>query len=74
MNIKIKQFVMKLRFGLLRIMCIMLLPRDVWIGKHFGAYTQEYNIVFGRLDNSGILQGMTDEDVARYEQEQQKIS
>lgn len=31
-------------------------------GKHKGTYTQRYQVTFGRLDNRGVLQGMTAKD------------
>ncbi|MFA7175289.1 MAG: hypothetical protein WC340_18085, partial [Kiritimatiellia bacterium] len=40
----------------------MLLPRNVWVGKHFGAYTCRWSVHLGRLDNRGVLQGLSDRD------------
>ena len=40
----------------------LLLPKDVWVGKHKGAYTGRWDIIFARLDDRGVLQGMTRED------------
>ena len=47
----------RLRILLLHVLAQALLPRGVWLGKHFGAYTQRWDIVFGRLDSRGVLQG-----------------
>jgi len=60
---RVQRLVMRLRIATLRIACRLLLPRGVWIGKHFGAYTQRWDIVLGRLDSRGVLQGVTDRDV-----------
>ena len=54
---------MLFRIRLLRFLCSFLLPRDVWVGNHFGVYSQKYNIVFGRLDSRGVIQGVTDADI-----------
>lgn len=35
----IDRLVMRLRLAIVRAVCWMLLPRNVWVGKHFGAYT-----------------------------------
>lgn len=53
----------RLRLAILRLACRLLLPRDVWIGKHHGAYTQRWDICIGKLDNRGVLQGVLDRDV-----------
>lgn len=31
-------------------------------GMHFGAYTQKWSVHLGRLDNRGVLQGISDRD------------
>lgn len=55
--------VMRLRLATVRAVCRLLLPRDVWVGKRFGAYTQRLDICLGKLDNRGVLQGVLDRDV-----------
>gem|GEM_PF-4222113 len=57
------RLVAKLRLGILRLVCRVLLPRDVWIGKHCGAYSKRCAVVFGRLDRRGVLQGVLDSDL-----------
>jgi len=56
--------VIRLRLLILRGVCRILLPRNLWIGKHHGAYTQRWEVVFGRLDGRGVLQGVTDDESA----------
>ena len=55
--------IMRLRLVFLRWVCWLLLPRDIWVGKYYGAYLQEWEIHFGRLDNRGVLQGVADRDI-----------
>ena len=57
------RLVMRLRLAIVRVVCRALLPRNVWIGKQFGAYTQRWDILLGRLDSRGVLQGVLDRDV-----------
>ena len=59
----VKRLVMRFRLIILRMVCWVLLPRDIWIGKHYGGYTQKWGICLGRLDNRGVLQGVLDKDV-----------
>ena len=54
--------VIRLRLAIVRTVCRAFLPRDVFVGKHFGAYTQRWDICLGRLDSRGVLQGMSDHD------------
>ena len=48
---------MSLRFKILTLLCKILLPKDLFVGNHYGAYTQKHDIVFGKLDERGVLQG-----------------
>lgn len=57
---RLDRLVMRLRLAVVRAVCRALLPRGVWVGKHFGAYTQRWDIVLGRLDSRGVLQGVID--------------
>lgn len=59
----VERCVMRLRLAVVRATCRALLPRGVWVGKHFGAYTQRWDIVLGRLDSRGVLQGVLDRDL-----------
>lgn len=52
----------RIRLAIVKAVCWLLLPRDVWIGKHFGAYTQKWGVMFGRVDRRGVLQGVLDKD------------
>lgn len=45
------------RVAIIRALLSLLLPRDVWVGKHFGGYTQKWGITFGKLDHRGVMQG-----------------
>jgi len=54
---------LRLRLQLLCLACRVLLPKNVWVGKHFGAYTRKYDVVFGRLDSRGVLQGIEPKDI-----------
>ncbi len=58
-----QRLVMRLRLWIVRSACRIALPRDVWVGKNFGAYTQRWDVVLGRLDSRGVLQGVSDRDV-----------
>jgi hypothetical protein len=49
--------IIKLKF--LKLICKLLLPKNIWIGNHFGPFTQKYTIEFGTLDNRGVIQGLT---------------
>jgi hypothetical protein len=55
--------VKKVRVLIIKMICRLLLPKNVFVGKHFGAYTQKYDIVFGVLDNRGVLQGVLPKDI-----------
>ena len=55
--------IMRLRLAILRVACRLLLPRDLWIGKHYVA-SQRWDITLGRLDGRGVLQGVLDRDLA----------
>lgn len=57
------RFIIRLRLILVRIACYMFLPRNVWIGKHYGAYTQKWSIQLGKIDNRGVLQGISEKDI-----------
>ena len=57
------KLMMRFRLAIVRAICRMLLPRNVWVGKHFGAYTQRWDILFGKLDSRGVLQGVLDRDI-----------
>ena len=56
------RFVMRIRLAIVRSVCRVFLPRNVWVGMHFGAYTQKWSVHLGRLDNRGVLQGLSDRD------------
>ena len=59
----LQRFVMRGRLVIVRAVVKMLLPRDIWVGNHFGAYTQKWQTTLGRLDSRGVLQGVSDKDV-----------
>jgi hypothetical protein len=52
-----------MRLIILKIINKILLPKDVWVGKHKSPYQSKYTIIFGKLDNRGVLQGIEDEKV-----------
>lgn len=56
------RLVMRFRLAIVRAVCWAFLPRNVWVGKHFGAYTSRWSVHLGRLDNRGVLQGLSDRD------------
>lgn len=58
----VERIVMRLRLAMVRAFCLALLPRDVWVGKHRGAYSTRYGIHLGKLDRRGVLQGLSDRD------------
>lgn len=58
----ISRNIMRVRLLIVRAVCYLLLPRNVWVGKYFGAYTQKWYVQLGRLDNRGVLQGLGDYD------------
>ena len=53
------------RLCFVRLVCYVLLPHDLWVGKHFGVYTCKWNVVFGKMDERGVLQGITNEVAIR---------
>lgn len=57
------RFVMRLRLAVVKGVCSLLLPRNVWVGLHFGAYTQKWSVYFGQLDNRGVLQGLNEREI-----------
>lgn len=59
---RLDRLVMRIRLAIVRAVCRLLLPRNVWVGMHFGAYTQKWSVHLGRLDNRGVLQGLSDRD------------
>ena len=63
-NCLVKRIVIRLRLLIVKLVCMMFLPRHVWVGKHFGVYTQRFNVVFGKLDSRGVLQGYTEHDLS----------
>lgn len=56
---------MRLRLYLMRLMCKLLMPGNIFVGKHFGAYTCRRDVVFGVLDCRGVLQGSTIDSLCR---------
>ena len=58
-----------MRLRLIRWLAKILLPRSLFVGKHFGGYTQKWDIVFGRLDSRGVLQGVDPKRLTKQEQE-----
>ena len=55
--------VMQLRLAIVKAVCWLLLPRGLWVGKNFGPYVCRWFIAFGRIDNRGVLQGMSEQQV-----------
>ena len=58
-----KSIIKIIRLSIVASVCKLFLPRHVFVGKHFGAYTQRFTIMFGKLDNRGVLQGKTKKEV-----------
>lgn len=56
------RLVMRLRLAIVRAVCRLFLPRNVWVGLHLGAYTRKWSIHLGQLDSRGVLQGLSDHD------------
>jgi hypothetical protein len=54
----------RFRLRVAHLLCRLLLPKGVWVGRPFGVYTRQCNVVLGRMDDRGVLQGMTVEDWA----------
>ncbi len=54
--------VMRIRLAIVRAVCWMLLPKNLWVGKHHGAFTCRHKITLGKLDGRGVLQGVIDPD------------
>jgi len=63
-----------MRIKILKAVCRLFLPRGVWVGKYFGAYTQRYDIIFGRLDSRGVMQGIAENDLKTDNQRMQRTS
>jgi len=53
---KIRYYFNRLKLKILKILCIFLLPKNIWIGKHFGTYTQIIEIKGGvrNVDSQSI--------------------
>jgi hypothetical protein len=49
-----------IRIKLAKLAVKLLLPKEIWIGNHFGCYTQKWSVHLGKLDNRGVLQGVED--------------
>jgi len=49
-----------LRIKIVKIVVKLLLPKDIWVGKIKGAYTCKYDVLLGKMDKRGILQGVED--------------
>lgn len=58
----LNRLVMRIRLSIVRVVCWAILPRGVWVGKHYGAYTCRWSIHLGRLDTRGVLQGLSNHD------------
>lgn len=52
------------RIKLAKLFVRLLLPRDLWLGNHKGAYTQKWSVHLGVLDSRGVLQGIEDRHAA----------
>lgn len=61
-GVAVERVVMRLRLAVIRAICRAMLPCDVWVGKHRGAYSTRYGIHLGKLDGRGVLQGLSDRD------------
>ena len=55
--------VMQLRLAIVKAVCWLLLPRGLWVGKNFGSYTCRWLVSFGRINNLGVLQGISEQQV-----------
>ena len=55
--------IMRLRLAIVKAVCWLLLPRGLWVGKNFGPYDCRWFVAFGRIDNRGVLQGMSEQQV-----------
>lgn len=54
---------MRLRLAIVKAVCWVCLPRGLWVGKNFGPYSCRWFVAFGRIDNRGVLQGMSEQQV-----------
>ncbi len=57
----------RIRLELLLVIAQLLLPRGVCICHLVGAYTQRWGCVYGVLDNRGVMQGRSIQDLIREE-------
>ena len=55
--------IMRLRLAIVKAVCWSCLPRGLWVGKNFGPYSLRWFVAFGRIDNRGVLQGMSEQQV-----------
>lgn len=53
------------RIKIIKLICRLFLPKDVWVGKHLGTYTGKYDIVFGSIDARGVLQGVSETNIRK---------
>lgn len=57
---------MRLRLLILKLICRALLPKGIAIAKHYGAYTQRWDIIFCHPDALGVMQGILEKDIPAY--------
>lgn len=55
--------IVRLRLAIVKAVCWSCLPRGLWVGKNFGPYAVRWFIAFGLIDNRGVLQGMSEQQV-----------
>ena len=55
--------IMRLRLAIVKAVCWVCLPRGLWVGKNFGPYALRWFVAFGQIDNRGVLQGVSEQQV-----------
>ena len=55
--------IMRLRLAIVKAVCWVCLPRGLWVGKNFGPCAFRWFVAFGQIDNLGVLQGMSEQQV-----------
>lgn len=56
----IRRLIRLLRIKAAKAAVKILLPRGLFVGNHFGTYTQKWSVHLGKIDSRGVLQGVED--------------
>lgn len=57
------KYIILLKLSIVKFVCWLFLPKDVWVGNYWGIYTTRHVVLFGRTDDRGVLQGITQQSI-----------